>query len=160
MQPSNEQFENNLFEHWRSLNPKKPVWLEDESKTIGSVFIPDEIFSQMRISPVVKVDLEITLRVKRLEKEYANFPSERLKKSIEKIRKRLGDENQRIALTAIDQSDFAKAIELSLAYYDKSYSYGLSGRDDQSIHSLQLTRNNASENARKVLHYAIQRNLI
>ena len=159
-QPSNEQFENNLFEHYRLLNLNEPVWFEDESRAIGSVFIPDEIFTQMRISPVVKVDLDLQLRVKRLEKEYANFPSDVLKKSIEKISKRLGDENRRIALAAIDQSDFAKAIELSLAYYDKSYGFGLSRRDDQSIHSLQLTRDDSSENARKVMQFAKQRNLI
>ena len=82
------------------------------------------------------------------------------KTSIEKISKRLGDENRRIALAAIDQSDFAKAIELSLAYYDKSYGFGLSRRDDQSIHSLQLTRDDSSENARKVMQFAKQRNLI
>jgi tRNA 2-selenouridine synthase len=159
-QPTNEQFENNFFYHWRTLDPALPVWLEDESMAIGSILVPEEIFTRMRNSVVVKIEMDLDLRVKRLNREYATFPPGILKDSIRKIRKRLGDQNTRIAFTAIDQSQFSKAIELSLAYYDKAYSYGLNRRDAQNIYSIHLNRDNPVENAEVILRFAKRSNLI
>ena len=39
-QPTSEQFENNLAMALQTLNAKKEIWLEDESKGIGKCFIP------------------------------------------------------------------------------------------------------------------------
>ncbi|NJN34457.1 MAG: tRNA 2-selenouridine(34) synthase MnmH, partial [Saprospiraceae bacterium] len=39
-QPSSEQFENSLFEVIRKIDPTKRVWVENESRNIGTVFIP------------------------------------------------------------------------------------------------------------------------
>ena len=41
-QPGNEAFENSLFEQWRALDPRRPVWLEDESRRIGHVTLCEE----------------------------------------------------------------------------------------------------------------------
>lgn len=38
-QPTNEQFENDLAEAWNSLDVENLVWVEDESKAIGGVFL-------------------------------------------------------------------------------------------------------------------------
>ncbi|GAJ16756.1 unnamed protein product, partial [marine sediment metagenome] len=70
-QPSNEQYENNLFEKWISLDFYRNIWLEDESKAIGKNFIPDEIWIQMGNSTVIALEMEKPLRINRLEKEYA-----------------------------------------------------------------------------------------
>jgi len=43
-QPSTEQFANILFNDWKQLNGKLPVWIEDESRNIGSVFMPDRFY--------------------------------------------------------------------------------------------------------------------
>ncbi len=159
-QPTGEQFENNLFIHWHTLDSSLPVWLEDESKAIGSVFIPDELFHQMKKSPVIKIDMDLDLRVKRLEREYATFPPDQLKDAVARISKRLGDENTRIAFDSIERSQFSTAIELSLSYYDKTYSYGLSRRDPKTIHTISLHDDIVSENANLILAYARQHQLI
>jgi tRNA 2-selenouridine synthase len=158
-QPTNEQFENNLFEKWRQLDPDVTVWIEDESKAIGSVFIPDDLFSQMRKSPVIKIDMDVAMRTKRLENEYANFPPEVLKRSIEKIGKRLGDKNRRIAMHAIDQGNFSKAIHLSLSYYDKSYRYGLSRRPSQNVHAVHIASDQAEDIAQTLIQHTKRLNL-
>jgi len=160
IQPTCEQFENNLFAHWQTLDPALPVWLEDESKAIGSVFIPDELFHQMKGKPVIKIDMDFDLRVNRLEREYATFPPEQLKDAVTRIRKRLGEENARIALDAIARSQFTKAIELSLSYYDKTYGYGLNRRDPQTIHTICLHGDNPDENANHILAFAKKNYLV
>ena len=39
-QPTVEHFENLLFAQIQKLDPNRPVWLEDESRKIGSATIP------------------------------------------------------------------------------------------------------------------------
>ncbi len=160
IQPTSEQFENKLFTHWQTLDLSLPVWLEDESKAIGSVFIPDELFHQMKKSPVIKIDMDFDLRVRRLEREYATFPPEQLKGAVARISKRLGNENTRNAFEAIDRSQFQKAIALSLTYYDKTYGYGLSRRDPETIYTIPLHSDHAKENAQLILAFAKKLHLV
>jgi tRNA 2-selenouridine synthase len=159
-QPTSEQFENNFFIQWQIMDPALPIWLEDESKAIGSVFIPDELFYQMKNSPAIKIDMNFDLRVRRLEREYATFPSTQLKDAVARIRKRLGDENTRIALDAIDRSQFNKAIAIVLTYYDKTYNYGLNRRDAQKIHTIGLHGDDPDENTTCILSFAQHHHLI
>jgi len=56
-QPSNEQFENLLFTCLENLKNDQVIWLENESRSIGSVKIPDSLFDQMRVAGVVEVDV-------------------------------------------------------------------------------------------------------
>jgi tRNA 2-selenouridine synthase len=44
-QPTTEQFENNLFSIVQNLNPNQPIWVEDESRLIGQVAIPDAFYT-------------------------------------------------------------------------------------------------------------------
>ena len=44
-QPRPEQFENDLALQWNKLDPSKRIWLEDESKNIGRVFITDSLWN-------------------------------------------------------------------------------------------------------------------
>lgn len=51
-----------------------------------------------------------------------------------------------------------KMVELALAYYDKTYTYGLAQR--QTTLPLELTGTNPEENAAQVLQLAQKNNLI
>jgi tRNA 2-selenouridine synthase len=128
LQPANEQFENNLAAKWLALDPSMPVWIEDESRNIGKVIIPDPIYRQMSRAKVVIIDVPFEERVKRLCAEYGVFENEQLIVILEKIRKRVGGDvaNETIRLLKSDNLD--SAISLILKYYDKTYQYGLSKR--------------------------------
>jgi len=89
-QPTNEQFENNLIYEWFSFDLNKPIWVEDESHSIGNNWIPDELFSIMRQAPVIKMEIDKKLRITRLVNEYAGFDKKYLENCIFKISKRLG----------------------------------------------------------------------
>jgi tRNA 2-selenouridine synthase len=49
-QPTCEQMENALAVEWAALDPNRAVWLEDESRAIGAVRVPDAVFAQVRIN--------------------------------------------------------------------------------------------------------------
>lgn len=150
-QPTTEQFENDLYSQIRKFNLNKTIWLEDESKTIGSVHIPDEIFNKMREAPVVQIEVPINERVKRLVHDYAEFPKEELVYSLERIQKRFGNQHFQTAYEAILSGNFENAAALILEYYDRTYLYGLSKRDAESILQLHLKSIDPLQNAKEVL---------
>lgn len=134
-QPSTEQFTNNLFDAWKSLDADKTVWIEDESKNIGSVTIPDELYEKISKAPVVVVEMGKKLRIKRLVKEYSLFDPQYLEQSIMKIQKRLGGLNTQNCIKAVREKKFAKAIDISLTYYDKAYRFGLEKKKKRIVGS-------------------------
>ncbi|NOU59852.1 tRNA 2-selenouridine(34) synthase MnmH [Marinifilum caeruleilacunae] len=152
-QPNNENFENLLAKVWLDLDPNRPIWVEDESKSIGSVWINDALYHRMRQTDVIKILLPKSERIKRLVQEYACFDADVLAHMISKIGKRLGGLNVKLASESLEKGDYATVADITLNYYDKAYKHGLSKREGQTIHILELEKDNPTENARKVLAY-------
>ena len=146
-QPSNEHFENLLFDRWMTLNPDQPIWIEDESKMIGKNTIPDELFHVMRSSPVIRIEMNRALRVERLVREYTGFDKALLQNAIQRIEKRLGGQNAREADEAVERGDFYTAVDISLDYYDKAYRYGLGKRKLSTIYALPVEEDDPAKNA-------------
>ena len=153
-QPSTEQFSNLLFNELKQIDNSVPFWVEDESRNIGSVFMPDGFYSNMQESPVVVILMDLELRLPRLIEEYSKYPAETLKDSVMKISKRLGGNNTKDAINAIDSGDFAKAIEITLFYYDKAYRFGLTRKHSQNINYVETDTDNIEINAAKILEAA------
>ena len=59
-----------------------PFWVEDESRNIGTVFIPDSFYANMQDTPVIVLMMDVKLRLPRLMKEYSAIPQESLKESV------------------------------------------------------------------------------
>jgi len=129
-QPSNEQFENNVAKEWLALDQSRRVWIEDESKPLGAVRIVDDLYNRMRQSSLVIIEKSRELRVQHSVGDYAHLDVDELRAAVLRIKKRGGGNNVKMALEALDNKDFAKVAELSLIYYDKTYSYGIEQRKD------------------------------
>jgi tRNA 2-selenouridine synthase len=153
-QPSSEHFANLLFEQWKKADKNLTLWLEDESRNIGNVFMPDIFYNNMQEAPTIILLLNREKRLPRLIEEYSNYPPEILKESIMKIRKRLGGDNTTDALKAVDSGDFAKAIDIALKYYDKAYMYGISKKQSRNIVFVETDSDDIEENSLKVLEAA------
>jgi tRNA 2-selenouridine synthase len=148
----NEHFENLLFEEWLKFDFSKPIWVEDESKMIGKNCLPDELFSKMRSSPVIKIELDKKYRLQRLVQEYAGFDNQMLKTAIQKISRRLGGKNAKQALEAIDNQDFYTAADITLQYYDKAYQHGLNKRKASPVYPITLDTDNPVRNAPYIIN--------
>ncbi|MEO1262262.1 MAG: tRNA 2-selenouridine(34) synthase MnmH [Bacteroidota bacterium] len=120
-QPTVEQFENDLFEVIRKLDTKKRIWVENESNSIGRVFIPAGFWDQLCQAFLIELEVPFENRVERLIRIYADFPKEKLIGSLEKIRKRLGGLNIKNAIAAYEANDMETAAGIALKYYDKAY---------------------------------------
>ncbi|MGM0530592.1 MAG: tRNA 2-selenouridine(34) synthase MnmH [Bacteroidota bacterium] len=150
----NEHFENLLFEEWLTFDLNKPVWVEDESKMIGKNCLPDELFRKMRTAPVLRVEIDKVIRVRRLVQEYACFDKQMLKDSIHKISKRLGGQNAQKAIEALDNDDFFTAVDIVLWYYDKAYQHGLDKRKNATVCPIALNRDAPADNATFIINQA------
>jgi len=153
-QPSSEHFANLLFNEWKQINKNLPVWIEDESRNIGNVFIPDDFYNNLQDSPTIILLIKIKERLPRLMEEYSTYPPELLKESIMKISKRLGGDNTKDALDAVDKGDLAKAVEIVLKYYDKAYLYGIKRKNRKNLISVETETDDIEINAGLVLNAA------
>jgi len=150
-QPTQEQFENNLADELRQLDHDRPVWIEDESISIGKRFIPNPLFHQMRDAPVTVLKISPESRVDFLVKEYGGLDKDFLKDSTQKIWKRLGPEQTKNAITAIEEDRMADFIRTVLVYYDKTYRNGLTKRDRAKIIEIDGDGTDAAANARLII---------
>jgi tRNA 2-selenouridine synthase len=153
-QPSTEHFANILYTEWNKLNDDLPIWVEDESRNIGSVFMPDGFYLNMQDTPAIVMVMDIKTRLPRLMEEYSSFPKESLKASVLKISKRLGGDTTSDVIEAIDKGEFSKAIEIVLHYYDKAYMYGLKKKKNANIIYVNTDTDDIEANALKVLYAA------
>lgn len=150
-QPTTEHFENLIFEEFIKLDKNKPIWLEDESKNIGRVYIPDELFVLMRKSSVYVINIPKEKRIERLVVDYGKFPDELLIERIERISKKIGGQNTKLAIEAIRDKNYHIAANISLLYYDKAYGFGLEKRSDVQKHEVFCETHDAKINAAKIL---------
>jgi tRNA 2-selenouridine synthase len=124
-QPTNEQFENELFEVLAKLDRSKRVWIEDESHGVGHIFLPESFWQQMNTRPVVEVMLNRESRIKRLVDEYGHADRDAFLAAMTRITKKLGGQNFNAAKEKLLSGDMSATIDILLVYYDKAYSIGL-----------------------------------
>jgi tRNA 2-selenouridine synthase len=122
-QPSAEEFENHLSEMLEKMDRSKRIWLEDESKSIGRVFIPPALWTQMKAAPQLRIQVPKSIRIGRLLAEYGNFTTAELEAAIVRIQKRLGGLATQQCLAALAAGELAVVADLTLTYYDKAYNH-------------------------------------
>jgi tRNA 2-selenouridine synthase len=121
------------------MDYSKPIWIEDESRHIGQVFMALGLYTQLRAAPVLFLDIAAEYRLPYLVKVYAHYPKEDLAHAVGKIKKRLGGDFYKSALEALEVDDFTQVAAITLHYYDKAYVHGLYKRAPEQIHELIIT---------------------
>jgi len=149
-QPSSEHFANLLHDDLAARIDNVAIWLEDESRNIGTVFMPDCFYERMQTTPVVALMMSIETRMPRLLKEYTAFPVEQIIAAVMKISKRLGGDRTREAVEALKRDDYRTAIRITLEYYDKSYNYGLSKRPAGQVIYVETDTDDVAVNSARV----------
>jgi tRNA 2-selenouridine synthase len=154
-QPTTEQFENNLYQQWAELEPLKPLWLEHESMSIGSIYLPDTFHTAMLNGTLFFIDIPKADRIRRLIDEYACFEKSELQAVLEHLGIYMGSYQSRDALLALQNDDFEKVAGLTLAYYDKLYENSLSRRPVREIVKVPLSSGDVAEHAEIILKQAM-----
>jgi tRNA 2-selenouridine synthase len=134
-QPTVEQFENLLAEQLRKIQPDRAIWVENESRRIGRIILPDPFFLQMTQSPRIEIEKTDTERIAHIAREYAGLDQVELTDAVLRLQKRLGGDRTKQAVEAIQANQPEIWIPILLQYYDKTYSYDLARHEvSKTIH--------------------------
>lgn len=72
-QPSQKAFETSVWDRLRRFDPSLPVFVESESRKVGSLRVPGALMERMRASPCVAMQVAREDRVKLLIEDYQHF---------------------------------------------------------------------------------------
>ncbi len=158
-QPSVIDWENRVsieFLKHRSRYPGKPVFVEDESRRIGRICMPESLYDKMQAAPRAILEVDIDARIQLISEDYllnawpqyqatyddraeAEFRRYVLD-NLTRIQRRLGGEKYKIVKqcfeSALNQfftsnsiADFHDGIKILLTdYYDPMYRYQLASK--------------------------------
>ena len=119
--------------------------LEDESRTIGRLAIPESLFTQMQRAPIALVEVSLSERVEHIHEEYvaqpisSGVPRNQLAAhylgALNRIKKRLGGKRHALLEKEISkafegsQSHHSWIEQLLTQYYDPMYQYQLTKKE-------------------------------
>lgn len=156
-QPTVEQFENNLFSILSTMDLSKRIWVENESRRIGNVLIPQGFWNKMRASRLVNIELPFEVRLNVSLEHYSTKEKEALIKAFNNIKKRLGGQNLDKALSFLEQDNLKEAARIALNYYDKSYQYMLEKNDAPIIDYLKFEEDTPIDTAEFLIKFINQK---
>ncbi|TCO79886.1 tRNA 2-selenouridine synthase [Marinisporobacter balticus] len=126
--PSQKKFESLIF-HVLYRADEKYIFVESESKRIGSVNVPDRVYDQMVNGYHIFVKTKIENRVEIILKDYVKYleaNDKSIGKALDHLRKRLGNEAVDTLIKKIEKKDYTFVIKyLMKYYYDPLYEYSI-----------------------------------
>ena len=141
-QPSQKAFDSAVLAALEALDPARLVFVESESRKIGTVQVGDALLAAMRVARCVRVDTPQPLRVALLKEEYAHFLAdpaalnERLAHLVPMHGRRTVDRWAAAALSG----DFDPLVaELLVAHYDPTYARSMERNFPESVRALRVS---------------------
>lgn len=123
-QPSQKWFETQIWHALKNFDPAQPVFIEAESRKIGLLRLPAELFAAMQKALTLEIDVPLDERVNFLLRDYAYFTQDTagLKNHLGGLRNLLGQEQISTWHQMIDHADFHALTESLLhRHYDPLY---------------------------------------
>lgn len=123
-QPSQKWFDSQLYAALAGFDPARPVFVESESRKIGTVQLPDALLARMRDARCVRVDTPLALRVALLKDEYAHFltDAEALGARLARLVPLHGKKTIERWTAAAQAGDFDTLVhDLLVQHYDPAY---------------------------------------
>jgi tRNA 2-selenouridine synthase len=154
-QPSTEQYENLIAEQWVELGSDRPIWIEAESRRVGTCRLPDALFLAMEGAPTLELGRSLEERLDLLVDLYGNADRQDLIAATQRIGKRLGGQRTQAAIAAIAEGDLRSACAIILDYYDRTYRYDLARRQ-KNIPRIDLVGLSIAAAARQLVALAPQ----
>ncbi|MDH3493780.1 MAG: tRNA 2-selenouridine(34) synthase MnmH [Acidobacteriota bacterium] len=127
-QPTTQHYENLIADRLDRHDAERQVWIESESGRVGRCWVPEELFAQMKIAPVVEIVRSLEERLDILTEMYGETGIEELVAATMRIEKNLGGERTKAAIDLIRGRNLHEASRIILDYYDRSYSGHLKRR--------------------------------
>lgn len=120
-QPTSEYVGNLCHQVLSGLDWQQPIWVENESRVIGTVHIQQELFDAIRHAPVWTIERSHEERLDELCRVYGDADTEALIRAFKRIRDKLGGAKMQSAVDELQSGNLREAARIGLHYYDKLY---------------------------------------
>lgn len=124
-QPTQEHFENLLAMRLYGFNKEPRIWMEDESRFIGKLRIPDDLFASKVKAQRIVAERSFGSRIQRVLAEYGSLPKSDLVDKTTTLEKRLGNALMRQAVEHLVGGEMEAWAAILLHYYDRNYLHGI-----------------------------------
>jgi tRNA 2-selenouridine synthase len=151
IQPTQEFFENALAWELSNYMNVSRLWVENESRFIGRLRIPDPFFDQASNAGLISIDRSLEGRAQRILKEYGSFDKELLIEKTKSITKRMGGDRVKASVDALEAGDSMGWVLPLLDYYDRNYEHSINERKGRYERILRVNNETAAEIARELL---------
>jgi tRNA 2-selenouridine synthase len=150
-QPTQEAFENALAWELSAHADASRLWIENESRFIGKVRIPDTFFAQASKAALISIDRDVQSRAERILKEYGKFDVDLLAEKTKSITKRMGGDRVKASIDALEAGDMMGWVMPLLDYYDRNYEYSIQNRTGKYERVLHVKIESAAQIANELL---------
>ena len=123
-QPSQKKFERNIFKLIESFDPKMPIFLESESSRIGDLQVPAKLWSLMKNSSLIEVEIPHDKRIELLTNEYQHLIDDKnlLLTKLEKIKHLKSSSVFENWVNLINEGNITNFVDSILKdHYDQAY---------------------------------------
>jgi len=150
-QPTQEAFENALAWELNTNRSATRIWIENESRFIGKVRLPDSFYDQTLRSPMISIDRDVESRAHRIIAEYGGFEKNLLIEKTTGITKRMGGDRVKVSVEALESGDFIGWVLPLLDYYDRSYEHSMNERKGKYEYVVHASNETAADIAAEIL---------
>lgn len=154
-QPTTEQFENEIASTLIRLGPEALIWAEDESRSIGKVFLNKPLFDALKTAPLVMIERSADQRTQLLVSHYGNN-AEALSEAFANLEKRLGGQHVKAAVQLVNEGRLHEACAIALHYYDQGYKHALARSQRQPVLILNTDHQSPDEVAQTLIAWKNQ----
>ncbi|HEX4986178.1 MAG TPA: tRNA 2-selenouridine(34) synthase MnmH [Burkholderiales bacterium] len=129
-QPSQKMFESRIWQALRRFDPAAPVFVEAESRRIGTLHVPEPLLARMRASPCLMVRVQAAERVRFLLAEYRHLLDEPawLRAQLTRLAALHSKETVARWLGRIDAREWESLVtDLLATHYDPAYFKSMRG---------------------------------
>jgi tRNA 2-selenouridine synthase len=120
-QNSQKQFESLVYETLKKRTSDL-VFVEGESKKIGSIIIPEYLFRAMNEGIKIKIEADMDYRVRNIVSEYVGENNDDIIFALNLLRKHISGKSIDKYIEMINQNNYKEVIrELMIKYYDPMY---------------------------------------
>ena len=158
-QPAQKGFDTAIWVRLTRFDPARPVYVESESKRIGTLVVPDALITAMRASPCVRIEAPLDARVQLLIEDYTHFLTDpaTLNTQLGYLTELRGKENIQAWQTLAHQAAWSELVSSLLeTHYDPAYRKSLANNfapraDDLCLSVADLSAPSLRDLAQKIL---------
>ena len=150
-QSTQEMFENKIAWCLGDFANSTRIWVENESRFIGRLRIPDTFFDQTNSAALISIDRDLNARAHRILAEYGKFDTGILAEKTRGLTKRMGGDRVKVSVDALEAGDLMGWVLPLLDYYDRNYAHSIQTRKGKYERILTVEHESAADIAQELL---------